>query len=159
MLKHPVADDSTVPSTLATEVSQPAGRTATGSPLQLRMDYADPLAAVLRVTGDLDLDTAPRMAELLWSRLRTELPAIVIDLREVVFLGVAGLELVSAAHAHAQQHGIVLVVVSSTRAVDRALATGGLDTALPCFADLGAARRAVRTSTPAADGGASVLPL
>ncbi|MBA8824935.1 anti-anti-sigma factor [Saccharopolyspora lacisalsi] len=121
---------------------------AARSALLLRMNFSDPQLAVLTMAGDLDTATAPRLAELLWSRLSTKLPAIVLDLSGLTFLGVAGLELLASAHAYAGHRGIRLVVVNHTRTVDRALAAGGLDTTLSCFATAADARAAT-VSAPA----------
>ncbi len=113
------------------------------SALLLRMDFSDPQLAVLTASGDLDTVTAPRLAELLWPRLLTKLPAIALDLSELTFLGVAGLELLASTRAYTGYRGITLVVVNHTRTVDRALAAGGIDAALPCFATAADARAAI----------------
>lgn len=104
------------------------------SPLLLRMNFTDPRSAVLAVSGELDAATAPQLAELLWPRLMTTLSAIALDLSKLTFLGVAGMEILVSAHNYAGQRGITFTIINSTRTVDRALAAGGLDVALPCFA-------------------------
>lgn len=110
------------------------------SALALRMDFADPRFAVLNASGDLDEVTAPQLAELLWPRLVTALPALAVDISKLTFLGVAGLELLANANGYAQHRGVALVIVNNTRAVDRALAAGGLDVTLSCFATVADAR-------------------
>ncbi|GAB3290771.1 hypothetical protein GCM10027563_28570 [Parasphingorhabdus pacifica] len=97
---------------------------------------------MLAASGELDALSTPRLAELLWSRLLTDASAIAVDLRELTFLGVAGLELLACAHAYAHQRGIALSVINTSRAVERALKAGGADTALPCFTGVAAARTA-----------------
>lgn len=109
----------------------------------LCMDFTDPQLAVLTVTGDLDVVTTPRLAELLWPRLQTMLKTLVLDLHAVSFLGVSALELLACAHTYAIHRGITLCVINTTPAVKRALAAGGLAEALPCFASLSAARTAL----------------
>lgn len=120
--------------------------------VRLSMDFTDPQLAVLTVAGDLDVVTTPRFAELVWPRLQTELTTLVLDFSEVSFLGVDALQLLSSAHTYATVRGITLCVINSTPTVERALTAAGLDTTLPCFADLPTARRALIPSpaTPVA---------
>lgn len=113
-----------------------ADHTATlpaGSGLRLRMHYAPPQTPVLAVSGEVDAATTPRLAELLWSRLQSTLPALVLDLSEVSFLGLDGVTLLAAVERYARYRGIVVRLVSRTRAVDRALHAGGLTDTLPRF--------------------------
>ncbi|CAM02875.1 anti-anti-sigma factor [Saccharopolyspora erythraea NRRL 2338] len=114
--------------------------------LRLRMDFTEPPVAVLFVSGELDAATTPRLAEVLWPRLLTELRALVIDLDEVGFLGVDALRLLASAHSYASHRGITLCLTDSSRPVRRALAAAALQDALPCFGDVDAARAAVTTA-------------
>ncbi|RCW45822.1 anti-anti-sigma factor [Halopolyspora algeriensis] len=115
-------------------VSTDRRATPAGSPpLLLRMSYAAPQVAVLSVAGDLDLATTPQLERLLWPRLNSTVSALVLDLGEVTFLGLTGLELLANAHTYAAHRGIPLCAVNRNHAVDRALAAGGLTTVLPCF--------------------------
>ena len=117
--------------------------------LLLRMNFSDRHLAVLSAFGELDAATAPSLAGLLWPRLQTKLAAIVIDLSNLTFLAVAGLELLSDAHAHAWHRGIALGIVNNTRTVEHALAAAGLADTLPTFADLREARAAMLPGQPA----------
>ncbi|MEB3368621.1 STAS domain-containing protein [Saccharopolyspora mangrovi] len=94
--------------------------------LRLRLRYPGAGVVVLVATGEIDVATAPRMAALLWPRLLTGLHKIVLDLTGITFLGVAGLELISAARAYAPHRNAEVIVLSSTAAVARALRAGGL---------------------------------
>ncbi|QUH02946.1 STAS domain-containing protein [Saccharopolyspora erythraea] len=114
--------------------------------LRLRMDFTEPPVAVLCVSGELDAATTPRLAEVLWPRLLTELRALVIDLGDVSFLGVDALRLLAGAHSEAAHRGVALCLTDSARPVRRALAAAGLHDALPCFDDVAAARAALTTA-------------
>lgn len=94
--------------------------------LWLRVSYPTPDVAVLTATGDVDIATAPRVAALLWPRLLTKLSTVVLDLSGVTFLGVAGLELITAARAYAPYRDVEFIVVGGSKAVERALHAGGL---------------------------------
>jgi anti-sigma B factor antagonist len=97
------------------------------SALRLRLSYPSHDVVVLTARGEIDTVTAPRVAALLWPRLLTELSTVVLDLSEVTFLGVAGLELIGAAHAYAPHRNLGLIVLGGPVAVERALHAGGLD--------------------------------
>ncbi|MHA6803640.1 STAS domain-containing protein [Salinifilum ghardaiensis] len=73
-----------------------------------------------------------------------------LDLHEVTFLGVAGLELVDALRFYVLHCGKTLVLVNSSRAVDRALAAGGLAAIVPCYPTHEAAADALFMPTGAA---------
>jgi len=83
--------------------------------------------AVLTVTGEVDIATAPRLAEMLQSRLCTQLRRLVLDLSDVRFLGVAGVSAIMTAELRARCAGVEMVVVAGgNRPVTRALtATAG----------------------------------
>ncbi|MHA6801492.1 STAS domain-containing protein [Bounagaea algeriensis] len=113
---------------------------------KLRVTYPTPRLAIVHVAGDLDAATTPSLAASLWPRLHSTLAGFVIDLREVAFLGVAGLELLAAVHSYTDHRGMDLGIVNSTRVVDRALAVGGLERTLPCYPTLETARTALLSS-------------
>ncbi|WP_170301486.1 STAS domain-containing protein [Saccharopolyspora hirsuta] len=94
--------------------------------LQLHLTYQRPDAVVLTAIGDIDLATAPRVAALLWPRLLTKLSSVVLDLSGVTFLGLAGLELIAAAHAYAPYRDVEFTVIGGPTAVERALRAGEL---------------------------------
>lgn len=147
MLTHPLKTE--YGESAASHGRRRALRPAAHSRLRLSMDFTDPQLAVLTATGDLDVVTTPRLAELLWPRLQTVLRTLVLDLRAVRFLGVSALELLICAHSYATHRGITLCVINSTPAVDRALAAAGLTETLPCFASLSTARAALAPSAKA----------
>ncbi|WP_182543308.1 STAS domain-containing protein [Halosaccharopolyspora lacisalsi] len=133
LTKNPVTDR-------ASHTEVPAG----AYPTLLRTSYTEPHVQVLSAAGDLDLATTPQLEQLLWPRLQTTLSALVVDLSEVTFLCLAGVELLAHAHAYAGHRGIAFGVVNSNHAVDRALTAGELQASLPCFGSVPVAVEACR---------------
>ncbi|TDD39825.1 anti-sigma factor antagonist [Saccharopolyspora elongata] len=103
------------------------------SALRLRLSYPSHDVVVLTATGEIDTATAPRVAALLWPRLLTKLSTVVLDLSGVTFLGVAGLELITAALAYAPHRDVEFIVAGGSTAVERALRAGGLDRSSPAL--------------------------
>lgn len=86
-------------------------------------------AAVVTVTGEVDLGTAPQIADHvdpLWATT----DRVVVDLTEVTFLGSAGIAQLLRANAAAAENGAALVLVAKQRPVLRTLEIAGL---LPTF--------------------------
>jgi anti-sigma B factor antagonist len=83
-----------------------------GQPLRLCVRRPRPGAAVVLVRGEVDTLTAPRLTELLTSRLRGTLRTLVVDLSEVDFLGAAGLSALLYANLLARQLGVTMRVVT-----------------------------------------------
>lgn len=82
-------------------------------------------AAVVVVTGEVDLGTAPQISERvdpLWGT--TDL--VVVDLTGVTFLGSAGIAQLLRANAAAAENGSTLVLVAQQRPVLRTLEIAGL---------------------------------
>ncbi|MER7077820.1 anti-sigma B factor antagonist [Saccharopolyspora kobensis] len=94
--------------------------------LHLLLTYPSRDVAVVTAIGDIDTATAPRVSALLWPRLLTKLSAVVLDLSGVAFLGVAGLELITAARTYAPYRDVEFTVVGGPIAVERALRAGEL---------------------------------
>ncbi|OZM72024.1 hypothetical protein CFN78_17990 [Amycolatopsis antarctica] len=94
--------------------------------------------AVVRVNGDIDARTAPGLAARLTAELgRPEGRAVVVDLRQVDFLGIAGLEVLIDAQQEARTGHAALRIVADTAAVLGCLArTSGHHTLIvfPVFA-------------------------
>jgi anti-anti-sigma factor len=72
-------------------------------------------ATVLAPSGDLDMGTAPQLADAL-DRVEGD---VVIDLRDVTFLDGHGLRLILDRSARAREHGRMLSVVRGGPAVHR----------------------------------------
>ncbi len=80
---------------------------------------------VVSVAGDIDRGTAPTLERRLAASLSGTRP-VVVDLAEVDFLGVAGLEVLADADNAARARGISLHVVRPAHDVGRALDIAGL---------------------------------
>jgi anti-anti-sigma factor len=75
--------------------------------------------------------SAPRLAELLTSRLRSAVTQLVIDLSQVTFMSSAGLQVLARARLLANQLGVNLRIdAGASSPAMRALGTAGFDTKL-----------------------------
>src|SRR5690349_8958386 len=114
------------------EVEQPE------EPVQIHVEQPRSGAVVVRVTGDLDLLTAPLLRRRLQPLL--EQPgAVVVDLLNVGFLGSTGLAELTAAQDAAARTGVSLRLVATSHAVLRPLQVTGLDTLFRIFDSVDAA--------------------
>ena len=96
-----------------------------------------PCVRVVEAAGSIDMLTAPELAGHLSTALAEGIPVIVVvDLRQVDFLGAAGLSVLVAADQRARAQQIMLRLVASTHAVRRALSITGLDQSLSVYAAL-----------------------
>ncbi|MHA6801382.1 STAS domain-containing protein [Bounagaea algeriensis] len=89
-------------------------------------------AAVLAVTGEVDMVTAPRFEEALTSALAKRPAILVVDLEEVEFFASTGLSALMAAHQQAGADTAVRVVATNSAAV-RPLRTTALDRTIPIY--------------------------
>jgi len=138
-LIQPLADDQVSPPCPASV----ALREASASTLRLSVERPRRGTAVVTVRGELDLLTAPRLAEMLGCRLRGTLRLLIVDLSGLDFLAAAGLSVLASARLRAEQHGIGLwVVTGSNHCVTRALTATGLDRELSLSHTIGLAERA-----------------
>lgn len=94
-------------------------------------------AAVVEAGGDVDLHTAPALAQHLMSCLTECAPrALVVDLRKVSFLVLAGVRVLIAAHHRAAAQHTDMCVVAQHHAVRRALALTATHHALVVYPTL-----------------------
>ena len=77
-------------------------------------------AAWVRVTGELDIATAPQLAEML-DRAEESSQRVVLDLRPVTFMDSAGVHVILDANVRARAAGRRLVLVRGPCQVDRVL--------------------------------------
>ena len=109
-----------------------AERTVSYQRMWLRTERPEPYVLRLCVHGDLDALTAPRLEDVLGERVRSQIQELTVDLSELDFLGVAGLEVLRKTSLWASVRGIDLhIVVGETRAIRRAFAATGFDRDLP----------------------------
>jgi anti-sigma B factor antagonist len=94
------------------------------------------LAVVLRTTGEIDMSTAPVLADEYTQAIDTATaPApVVVDLTAVTFLSSAGLAVLLDARARCVAAGVPLLVVATGRPVLRSLEVAGLTELLPVYA-------------------------
>lgn len=84
------------------------------------------------VNGEVDLLTAPQLDAAL-TAAQHQSSAVLADLREVGFLGSAGLSVLVEAARRATEHGARFAVLATAHAVIRAIEITGLDAALATF--------------------------
>lgn len=93
-----------------------------------------PLVRVVQAAGEIDLLTAPALADHLAAALADNTPLIVVvDLQQVDFLSAAGLSVLVAAHWQARQQHTTLRIVVTTHPVCRILSVTGLDHTLAIY--------------------------
>jgi anti-sigma B factor antagonist len=88
------------------------------------LQASDVAPAWVHVAGDLDIASAPRLAQAL---RHTDTPArlVVLDLRELTFMDSAGVHVIVAASICARRDGRRLMVIRGPSQVDRMLALSG----------------------------------
>lgn len=107
-----------------------------GPTLSLAVTYPERSTAILKVAGDVDICTTPRLQELLHCRLRSQLRALVLDLSGVSFLSIGAAQMLAHATAHAEHNQTELHIITvGSRSVRRALQASGLEQQLPVERD------------------------
>ena len=92
---------------------------------------------VVEVSGDVDLLTAPELADCLDRCLAKGTPlVVVVDLQRVDFFGASGLSVLLQAHERARTQRSTVRVVANTPMVCRALTVTGLDRILLVYPTL-----------------------
>lgn len=112
--------------------SAPAGA------IDVRVAESGEHVVVLRVSGEIDMLTAPVLTEHVQEQF-ARVPAprtLVFDLTRVSFLGSAGLAVLAHAQTTASDRGDAVQVVANARAVLRPLEVTGLDKVLDVRPDL-----------------------
>lgn len=102
-----------------------------------RTRYRDDLY-VVTVDGEVDLTTAPGLAEALGGDIP---PVLVVDLTRVTFLSAAGLRVLIAAAGHALEHGCCLGLVADGQVALQVLRMSGVAASIPTFDSLSDAVR------------------
>jgi anti-anti-sigma factor len=104
---------------------------AATEPLRVSVRRPHARTVVVEVSGAMDLATAPRLEELLTSRLRSAVTLLILDLAGVSSLSSAATGVLTRARLLAQQRGVALrVAAGASRAAMRALDAAGLTTPL-----------------------------
>lgn len=92
-------------------------------------------AVALRVAGELDMLTTPKLAESVTRELAAHPAVLVIDLADVTFLASSAMAAIVAAHQNAGTDTAVRIVATS-RATARPLEVAGLDGYLSVYSSL-----------------------
>jgi anti-sigma B factor antagonist len=123
---------------------------AESSPFGLSLRDGGLDAAWVRVVGELDIATAPRLEQMLRS---AELCArrLVLDLRGVAFMDCCGARVIVKASIRARQAGCRLVVVRGRSSVDRVFVLTGTAAAVETI-DLNAGEPPVQASCGSPEG-------
>jgi anti-anti-sigma factor len=74
--------------------------------LRLHVHRPAPGAAVIEVAGEVDLCTAPRLAEVAESRIRSTVGVVIVDLGRTTFLAVSGLRTLYHLQMLAREHDV-----------------------------------------------------
>jgi anti-sigma B factor antagonist len=98
--------------------------------LVITVELGDGGAAVLRVTGEIDMRTAPELRRHVTEAVTTG-NALVIDLEKVEFLASAGLSILVELAREASDTGLRWAVVATGRAVLRPIEAVGLLSIVP----------------------------
>lgn len=100
---------------------------------------AHPGGTLVRISGDIDLATAPGYRTRLFEVLRDRGDRVVVDLSGVTFFGAAGLSLLAEARARAERTGIDLRLAAPSGRVARVLELTGTHGLPPVHTTVGEA--------------------
>lgn len=98
---------------------------------------------MVMVSGAVDLQTAPQVSDAL-AQAQQRATAVGLDLRQVEFLGSAGLSALVDAARRSDETGGRLAILATNHAVMRAVQVTGLDEVLRVFADPGETQEFLR---------------
>jgi anti-sigma B factor antagonist len=91
--------------------------------------------AIVHLAGELDIGTAPALAEALRS-LERPCERIILDLTSLEFIDSTGLRLAVVEHGRANMDGFEFVIAGATGPVLKVLRLTGLDVTLPLAPDV-----------------------
>jgi anti-sigma B factor antagonist len=95
-------------------------------------------AAVVHVSGELDIATVPALTDVLRG-LEQPCNRVVLDLSGLTFIDSTGLTLAVTEHQRAAKDGVELVLAGATDNVLKVLRLTGLDVTMPMAPDLASA--------------------
>ena len=91
--------------------------------------------AIVRLVGELDIATAPALAEALQA-LEAPCKRIILDLTSLEFIDSTGLRLAVVEHGRSNMDGFEFVIAGATGPVLKVLRLTGLDVTLPLAPDV-----------------------
>jgi anti-sigma B factor antagonist len=97
------------------------------TPFRAEPEAIAPGVCLLRLSGDLDIDTAELASEAIRANVGPPARIVLLDLSGVTFCSSAGLRVLTAAARKAATQGIDLGLVGSGRPVRRPMQVTGLD--------------------------------
>ena len=100
---------------------------------------------VVRVSGEVDVHSAPQLRDGLTAELDTAKRAVVVDLTHVGFLDSTGLGALVAVRTAAGERGIALPVVCTTERILKLFTITGLDGVFDIHPDVDAAVASVKS--------------
>ena len=106
--------------------AQAAAESAIGDLLRMEVQAGPAGTTTLRVLGEIDLVTVPRLRSRAMAELARTSGRLILDLRRVSFLGSSGLAVLLEIRQEALRHDIGLQLVTASRAVLRPLIATGL---------------------------------
>ncbi|WP_083924271.1 STAS domain-containing protein [Nocardiopsis lucentensis] len=116
-------------------ILHPAGGHGTGVPRARRRTHRPrgpaPVSMVVRLSGEVDLYTVPRLQKRLLEALRPGTGLVAVDLSAVTFFGAAGIALLVVAQAQADRLGIDLRLAAPGPQTRRVLDITGMHAFLP----------------------------
>ncbi len=110
--------------------------------MQLEMARLDGGLKLITLTGRLDLEGANAIDMQLTAHTATERSAVVVDLSAVEFVASMGMRLLLSNAKAIAKRGGKLVLIGARPAVTEAFGAAGIDTLIPMYVDLDAARSA-----------------
>ena len=112
----------------------PRSESLDGSPLAISIEGAGANDCVIELSGELDLDTVPKLESPLLKALR-EHDCVVLDLSRLTFIDSSGLGLLIKAHRETAESGNLHTVISRDSQIERVFEVTGIDRALAVFLD------------------------
>jgi anti-sigma B factor antagonist len=101
--------------------------------------HGDTDIAVVAVTGEVDVHSAPTLRDALMAELDLSPSAVLVDLSDVGFLDSTGLGALVAARTIATDRGIALPVVCTNERIVKLFTITGLDSVFDLHPDVAAA--------------------
>ena len=99
--------------------------TGTPRPFEVSVDDANG-TTVVRVAGEVDMETAPRLERSLLQLVQSRTPLVTVDLAEIDFIDSTGLHAIVVAVQQLRANGSDLVLRSPTPSTARVLELSGL---------------------------------
>ena len=116
------------------------------APLQAETETVAPGVQLIRISGDLDIDTCVAASELIRAEIAPPAGVVLLDLSAVTFCSSSGLRVLIQASKHAAEAGVELRIIGAGRPVLRPLQVTGLDRHLRIFSTTADALAAGRES-------------